>query len=293
LFQDLEDEKPEHIALSYYKNYRNGAAKTLKSILISASVRLAAFNMPSIARMTDHDDMNFADLGERQRAIFCVIPDSDTSLNYLVGLLYSQAFQELYLVADKKPDGRLPVTTRIIMDEFANVALPEDFERILSTCRSREISINIIIQNIAQLRALFKDTYEGVIGNCDSFLYLGGNETSTHKLVSEMMGKETLDTTTRGVTKGHSGSSSKNYQNTGRELLTPDEVRTLDNEYALLFIRGEAPVLDKKYNLMKHPDYKLTSLGGAIPYVREPKKAPDILTDLTQTKAPEDIEFTE
>ncbi|MCL2837623.1 MAG: type IV secretory system conjugative DNA transfer family protein [Oscillospiraceae bacterium] len=281
LFEDLEEHDSEHIAVKQYKVFKQAAGKTAKSILVSAAVRLTAFNLSEVAEMTNYDDMDFGSLGERQRAIFCVIPDNDTSLNYIVGMLYTQAFQELYYNADNKHKGRLPVHVRIVMDEFANVALPDDFERVLSTCRSREISINIIIQNIAQIKALFKDSWENLTGNCDTFLYLGGNEQSTHKYVSELLGKSTIDTTTRGVTKGKSGSCNKNYQNAGRELLTPDEVRMLDNRYALLFIRGELPVIDKKYDIMKHPNVKLTTDGGAAAIDQTADQtAPELLNDL-------------
>ena len=215
--------------------------------------------------------MELDKLGERKQAIFAVIPDNDSSFNYIVGMLYTQAFQELYYNADHKNGGRLKIPVRVLMDEFANVALPDDFEKILSTCRSREISINIIIQNMAQLKALFKDSWENITGNCDTFLYLGGNEQGTHKYISELMGKATIDTRTRGITKGRNGSSSTNFQNAGRELLTADEVRLLDNEYAILFIRGEKAVMDKKYNILKHRNIKLTEDGGAESYIRKIK----------------------
>lgn len=233
-------------------------------------MRLAAFNLSEIARITSHDTLDLGSLGERKRAIFCIIPDNDSSFNYIVGMLYTQAFQALYYAADKLHNGRLPVHVRCIFDEFANVALPDDFERVLATCRSREISINIIIQNMAQLKALFKDSWENITGNCDSFLYLGGNEQGTFKYVSELLGKETIDTETHGQTKGRNGSWSTNMQNAGRELLTPDEVRTLDNSKAILLIRGEAPVIDSKYPLEKHPNIKRTEDGGATPYIHHP-----------------------
>lgn len=268
IFEALEEESPEHIAIKQYKVFKQAAGKTAKSILVSAAVRLAAFNLPQIQRITSRDDMDLGSLGERKRAIFCVIPDNDSSFNYLVGMLYTQAFQALYHKADHEHGGRLPVHVRIIADEFANVALPDDFERVLSTMRSREISISIIIQNMAQLKALFKDSWENITGNCDTLLYLGGNEQSTHEYITKLLGKATIDTKTRGLTRGRSGSSSENFQNTGRELLTPDEVRLLDNENALLFIRGERPVMDKKYDLLKHPNIRLTADGGAEPFTR-------------------------
>lgn len=178
-------------------------------------------------------------------ALFCCIPDADTSLNYLVGMIYTQLFQTLYYVADRKYGGRLPIPVNCIMDEWPNVALPDDFEKILSTCRSRSIFCSIIVQNMSQIKALFKDSWESLVGNCDELLYLGGNEKETHKYISELLGKETIDTNTYGQTKGRSGSYSTNFQQSGRELLMPDEVRMLDNQYALLFVRGERAMKDK------------------------------------------------
>ena len=266
LFQGLEDENPEHIALKQYKIFKQASGKTAKSILISAAVRLAAFNLPEIARMTSYDNLDLGSMGEKKKAIFCVIPDNDNSFNYLVGMLYTQAFQELYYRADHKHGGELPIPVHFVMDEFANVALPDNFERLLATMRSRRISVSIIIQNMAQLKALFKDSWESLVGNCDTMLYLGGNEQSTHEYISKMLGKETIDTRTRGITRGSHGSSNTNYQNAGRELLTLDEVRLLDNSNVLIFIRGEKPIMDKKFDILSHPNIKLTADGGAVPY---------------------------
>ncbi len=266
LFEALEEEYPEHIAVKQWKIFKQASGKTAKSILISAAVRLAAFNLPEIARMTSYDNLELGTLGEKKKAIFCVIPDNDNSFNYLVGMLYTQAFQELYYKADHEHGGELPIPVHFIMDEFANVALPDNFERLLATMRSRRISVSIIIQNMAQLKALFKDSWESLVGNCDTFLYLGGNEQATHEYISKMLGKETIDTRTRGVTKGQHGSSNINYQNTGRELLTLDEVRLLDNSNALIFIRGEKPIMDKKFDILSHPNIKSTEDGGAAPY---------------------------
>lgn len=267
LFEALEDENPNHIALKQYKVFKQASGKTAKSILISAAVRLAAFNLPEIAKMTSYDNLDLGQLGEKKKAIFCVIPDNDNSFNYLVGMLYTQAFQELYYKADHEHGGELPIPVHFVMDEFANVALPDNFERLLATMRSRRISVSIIIQNMAQLKALFKDSWESLVGNCDTMLYLGGNEQSTHEYISKMLGKETIDTRTRGITKGQHGSSNTNYQNIGRELLTLDEVRLLDNSNALIFIRGEKPIVDKKFDIMSHPNVNLTADGGAKPYV--------------------------
>lgn len=266
LFNGLEEEKPEHIAVKQYKIFKQASGKTAKSILISAAVRLAAFNLPEIAKMTSYDNLDIGSLGERKRAIFCVIPDNDNSFNYIVGMLYTQAFQALYFNADSNHGGELPVPVHIVMDEFANVALPDNFERILATMRSRRISVSIIIQNMAQLKALFKDSWENITGNCDTLLYLGGNEQSTHEYISKMLGKETIDTRTRGITKGQHGSSNTNYQNAGRELLTLDEVRLLDNSNALIFIRGERPLIDKKFDILSHPNIAKTADGKAVPY---------------------------
>lgn len=266
LFERLEMRDPESIAVKQYHIYKQAAGKTAKSILISVGVRLAAFNLPQIGGLTCHDELDLASMGEKKVALFCCIPDADTSLNYLVGMIYTQLFQTLYYVADRKYGGRLPVPVNCIMDEWPNVALPDDFEKILSTCRSRSIFCSIIVQNMSQIKALFKDSWESLVGNCDELLYLGGNEKETHKYISELLGKETIDTNTYGQTKGRSGSYSTNFQQSGRELLMPDEVRMLDNQYALLFVRGERAMMDRKYDLMKHPNIRMTEDGGAEAY---------------------------
>ena len=266
LFDRLEMRDPDSIAVKQYHIYKQAAGKTAKSILISVGVRLAAFNLPQIAKLTNTDELDLSSMGERKVALFCCIPDADTSLNYLVGMIYSQLFQTLYYMADRVHGGALPVPVNCIMDEFPNVSLPNEFEKILATCRSRSIYCSIIIQNMSQLKALFKDSWESLVGNCDEFLYLGGNEKETHKYVSELLGKETIDTNTYGQTKGKSGSYSTNFQQSGRELLQPDEVRMLDNQNALLFIRGERPILDAKYDLMKHHNIRYTEDGGAGPF---------------------------
>lgn len=264
LFEALEEEQPDHIAVRQYHIFKQAAGKTAKSILVSAAVRLASFTLPEIQRITASDDMELGKLGERKQAIFCIIPDSnDASLNFLVGMLYTQAFQELYYQADKIHQGALPVPVRLMFDEFANVALPDGYARLQATMRSRNIMSTIILQNISQLKALFKDDWEGIIGNADSFVYLGGNEQSTHKYISELLGKETIDTRTSSQSKGRNGSFSQNFQQTGRELMTPDEVRRLDNKNAIVLIRGEKPVIDEKYDILKHPNIHRTEDGGA------------------------------
>ena len=233
---------------------------------------MAAFNLPEIARVTEKDEMFLNTIGKRKKAVFAVISDNDTSLNFIVSMLYSQAFQELYHEADRN-GGRLPVHVRVMMDEFANVALPENFEKVLATCRGREISVNIIIQNMAQIKAMFRDSWENLTGNCDTYIYLGGNESTSHEYISKSLGKETVDVKTRGVTHGRNGSSSNNFQSVGRELLTPDEVRMIDNNYEVVIIRGERAVMDKKFVLQKHRNIKFTEDGGAEPY--EKKKTAD------------------
>ena len=266
LFNDLERRNPEHIALKYYRDYHSGSAKTLKSIQITLASRLEKFNLSSLASLTQTDELDLSSIGKKKVALFAIIPDNDASFNFLVSILYTQLFQQLFYQADHNYNGSLPVHVHFLMDEFANVSLPDDFEKILSTMRSRNVSVSIILQNLAQLKALFEKQWESIVGNCDEFLYLGGNEQSTHKYVSELLGKETIDTNSYGKSTGHSGSYSTNYQIVGRELLTPDEVRMLDNSECILFIRGERPIIDKKYDILKHPRISLTPDAGGVPY---------------------------
>jgi type IV secretion system protein VirD4 len=266
LFLRLESEEPEHIAVKYYKDYHSGSAKTLKSIQITLAARLEKFNLDSLAKLTATDELDLASMGEKKTALFVIIPDNDTSFNFLVSILYTQLFQALFRLADHKFGGALSVPVHFVMDEFANVSLPDDFDKILSVMRSRGVSVSIILQNMAQLKALFEKQWESIVGNCDSFLYIGGNEKSTHQYVSELLGKETLDVNTFGKTLGHNGSYTTNYQQHGRELMTPDEVRMLDNRYALLFIRGERPVLDLKFDLLRHPHIAGITDGGTAPF---------------------------
>ena len=294
LFRALEEEQPAHVAVKQYKVFKQAAGKTAKSILVTAAVRLAAFNIPQYAAMTSMDEMDFGSLGERKRAIFCVIPVNDSSMNYLVGMLYTQCFQELYRRADLKYNGRLPVPVRVLQDEWANVAQPESYPKILATCRSYNIGLNIIVQNVQQIKALYEKEHESIIGNCDTLLFLGGgNEPASLEFIVKLLGRETLATRTRGETKGRSGSSSTNFQQTGRDLMTIDEVRKLDTNKAILFIRGEDPVIDRKYNLKRHPNIKLTSDGKAKPYIHKPQGAPDYaLPDLPYAfRSLDDYEF--
>ena len=266
LFAKLERDKPNSVAVRQYKVFKLAAGKTAKSILVSTAVRLAAFNLPQIKAITDHDDMDLYTLGERKVALYAVIPDNDQTFSFLVSLLYAQAFQALYYSADQVHHGALPRHVHFVLDEFAAMPLP-GFTRELATMRSRNISASTIIQNMAQIKELYKDSWETIPGNSDSILYLGGNESSTHEYVSKMLGKATIDTKTHGETKGRNGSWSTNQQMSGRELLMPDEVRALDNNYCLLFIRGAKPVMDLKYDLMKHPAVKYTSLAGGPQYI--------------------------
>lgn len=267
LFNQLEVDVPNHIAVKYYRDYRSGSAKTLKSIQITLASRLEKFNLDSLASLTQTDELELDKIGERKTALFAIIPDNDSSFNFLVSVLYTQLFQQLFYTADYKYGGSLPIPVHFLMDEFANVSLPDDFEKILSVMRSRQVSVSIILQNLAQLKALFEKQWESIVGNADELLYLGGNEQSTHRFISELMGKATIDLNTYGKSTGHSGSYSTNYQLNGRELMTPDEVRLLDNRFAILFIRGERPIIDYKYDVLKHPNVSLSADGKAKPYI--------------------------
>ena len=266
LFERLEMKDPEHIAVKYYKNYKSGSGKTLNSIQITLAARLEKFNIPAVASLMMTDELDLTSLGEKKTALFCILPDNDSSFNFIIGLLYLNVFQQLFYQADHVYGGRLPVPVHFLMDEFANVQLPEDFETLCSVMRSRNIYVSIILQGIGQLKKLFEKSWQVILANCDSFLYLGGNDEETLKLVNGMLGKETIDTNTYGKTTGRSGSYSTNYQSTGRELLTVDEIRMLDNDYALLFIRGERPLRDRKLDLKKHPKLAFTPEGEGEPY---------------------------
>ena len=282
LFQSLEERDPTHVAVREYRVYKQAAGKTAKSILVTASVRLAAFIFPQYTNIMQRDEMDFGSLGERKRAIFCITPVNDGSMNYLVSMLFTQCFQELYLRADERYDGRLPVPVRVIQDEWANVPQPDSYPKVLATCRSYNIGIDIIVQNIQSIKARYRDEYQSIIGNCDTLLFLGGgNEPESLEFMSKLLGKETISIRTRGRTRGRSGSSSINYQLTGRELMTPDEIRRMPTRDALLLIRGESPVRDRKYNIKKHPNYRYTQDGGAKPYIHNPPPVTDYaLTDL-------------
>ena len=291
LFQSIEREKPDSVAVRQYRVFKMAAGKTSKSILVSTAVRLAPFNLPQVKAITDHDDMDLYTLGEKKCALYAVIPDNDNSFNFLVSLLYSQAFQALYYSADQIHHGALPCHVHFILDEFAAMPLP-GFTRELATMRSRNISASTIIQNMAQIKELYRDSWETIPGNSDTILYLGGNEASTHEYISKALGKSTIDTRTHGQTKGKSGSYSTNFQQNGRELLMPDEVRMLDNRYAILFIRGAKPVMDLKYELTEHPAIHHTVDGGGPPYIHHQKR-PETWLSGDPLFAPEAEESTE
>ena len=301
LFDELEKRDPNHIALRYYRQYRSGAGKTLRSIQIILATRLEKFNLSSVAALTATDDLDLRSIGEKKVALFARISDTDKSYNFLIAMLYTQLFQQLAEVADLKYHGKLPVHVHFLMDEFANVALPKDFETYLSTMRKRNISVSIVLQNIAQLKGLFKDNkWESILGNCDEFVFLGGNEQSTHEYISKQLGKETIWQRSESVNRGRNGSSGRSDQTSGRELLLPDEVRSLDNDYAILLIRGFPPLLDRKYELSTHPNYKRTAFGGAASYEHGLKEIPETTPSTTAPKEnpttpeePEVIDLTE
>ena len=285
LFYELEHTNPDHIALKYYNSYHSGSGKTLKSIQITLASHLDKFNLDSMAMLTNCDELCFEELATEKVALFAVIPDNDSSFNFLVSILYTQIFQQLYYLSYRHYNKKeLPVSVHFLMDEFANVALPEEFDKALSTMRSRGVFVSIIIQNLAQVKALFEKEWESIVGNCDETLYLGGNEQSTHKYISEELGKATIDTNTYGRSFGRNGNYSTNYQIAGRELMMPDEVRMLDNDYCILFIRGERPIIDKKYNIFAHPNFKRTEDGGYPAY--EHNKVKETLPGITALRIP-------
>ena len=289
-----------HPAVKQYNKCMRGAGDTIRSIIISANSRLAFLENKQVLRMLSKDDMNLSELGigvngdgETKTALFCVIPDSDKSYNFIVGMLYTQVFQELYYQADFNCGGRLSIHVTFMLDEFSNVALPDDYCSLLSTMRSREISSVIIIQNLAQIKALFKDTWETIPGNCDTLVYLGGNEQSTHKYISELLGKGTIDKKSSGETRGRQGSSSRNFDVLGRELYTPDEVRKLDNKKLFIFIRGFDPIIDNKYIPFLHPAFNMTADGKGEAYVHVPSKGSNLIEPTFEILTKRSLKFYE
>ena len=266
LFDELAQAQPEHFAVKQYVKFKMAAGKTLKSILVSCGARLSPFDIKELRDIMTEDELELDTMGDRKTALFLIMSDTDTTFNFVIAMLQSQLFNLLCDKADDFYNGRLPVHVRCLLDEFANIGQIPNFDKLIATIRSREISASIILQSQSQLKTIYKDAADTIVGNCDVTLFLGGKEKSTLKEISELLGKETIDTNTYGQSKGRSGSYSTNWQLTGRELLMPDEVRMLDNQYALLFIRGERPVRDLKYDILKHPNIKLTTDGGAEPY---------------------------
>lgn len=262
LFQSIEMQYPEHLCVRYYKNATSGAGKTMQSVQITLISRLQKFELPSIAGMMQKDELELDKIGDELTVLYCIIPDNDTSYNFIVSLLYQQLFQVLYDKADTVYRGRLPCFVHFIMDEFANIHTPDDFLAILGTCRKRNIGISIILQNLSQLKAKYKEGWENIIGQCDEFVYLGGNESSTHEYISKMLGKETIDTNSYGRRYGMHGDSSANFQTAGRELMTPDEVRMLSYDYAIIIVKNAAPLVDRKINVFEYKKAEGTPMGG-------------------------------
>lgn len=266
MFDELELTEPEHISLKHYRSYHSGATKTLQSIQITLLSRLSKFYLTSIERLssTTEDELGLFTAPENKTVIFAVTPVADTSLNFFVSLLYGQMFDILYAYGNEH--GKLKIPLHFLMDEFANITLPRDFDKRLATFRKYLISASIVLQDLSQLKALFERQWQSIVNNCDELLYLGGNESSTHEYLSKLLGKETIRTNTYGQSKGRNGSWTKNEQQLGRELMTPDEIRLLDNRYSLLLIRGEPPILDLKYDLNRHPNIRYTTYGSGEPY---------------------------
>lgn len=269
LFYAVERRYPNHICVRFYKNATSGAGKTQQSVQITLLSRLQKFEISSLAAMMSQDELELSTLADKPSVLYMIIPDNDTSYNFIISLLYIQLFQALYDKADNVYKGRLPRLVHVIMDEFANVNTPEDFLSILATCRSRNIGISIILQNLSQLKAKYKEGWENIIGQCDEFLYLGGNESSTHEYVSKMLGKETIDTTTYGRRYGMHGDASSNFQIAGRELMTPDEVRVLPYEQAILFVKNALPLVDRKIDISQYKKAEGTAIQGntAMEYI--------------------------
>lgn len=256
LFQELEEKDPTNFAVSQFKIFKLSGNKTTKSILVGLGVRLSPFDIPSIKNLVAQDTLELDTIGDKKTILYILLSDTDTSFNFLASMMYQQLFDMLVYKADTVYKGRLPVHVRCILDEFANIGQIPDFEKVISVIRSREISTNVILQNISQLKNLYKDTWETIMGTSDTFLYLGGMEQSTHEYISKLLGKETIEQKNTSVTKGANGSFSESYQKLGRNLMDPDEVASLKGQQCILKVRGVAPFLSEKYNLEKHKNYK-------------------------------------
>lgn len=256
LFEDLERENPEHFAVRQYKKYKLAAGKTAKSILISCGARLAPFDIQELRDLMAYDEMELDQLGEEQTAMFVIISDTDDTFNFVVAIMYSQLFNLLCDKADDEHNGRLPVHVRLLLDEFSNIGQIPKFDKLIATIRSREISASIILQSQSQLKTIYKDAAETILGNCDTMLFLGGKESSTLKEISETLGKETIDLYNTSDTRGQSRSYGLNYQKTGKELMSRDELAVMDGSRCILQLRGVRPFLSDKFDITKHKRYK-------------------------------------
>ncbi len=259
LFKELEQKNPEHFAVRQYKKYKLAAGKTAKSILISCGARLAPFDIEELRELTEDDELELDTLGDKKTALFVIISDTDDTFNFIVAIMYTQLFNLLCDKADDKYGGRLPVHVRFILDEFANIGQIPKFDKLIATIRSREISASIILQAQSQLKAIYKDNADTIVGNCDTTLFLGGKEKTTLKEISEILGKETIDLYNTGESRGKETSHSLNYQKTGKELMSMDELSVMDGSKCILQLRGVRPFLSNKYDLTKHPKFALTS----------------------------------
>ena len=259
MFEELEKEKPNHFAVRQYRKFKLAAGKTAKSILISCGARLAIFDIQELLDLTAYDEMELDTLGDEKTALFVIISDTDDTFNFLVAIMYSQMFNLLCEKADNVYNGRLPIHVRMLLDEFSNIGLIPKFEKLIATIRSREISANIILQSKTQLKALYKDNASTIEDNCDCTLFLGGKEKNTLKDFAELLGKETIDLYSTSDTRGASPSNSVNYQKTGKELMTPDEIAVMDGSKCILQVRGVRPFLSDKYDITKHKQYKYLS----------------------------------
>ena len=259
MFKELAKEKPDHFAVRQYAKYRLAAGKTLKSILVSCGARLAPFDIEELREVTAYDELELDTLGDRKTALFLIMSDTDASFNFLISMIYSQLFNLLCEKADDVYGGRLPVHVRCLIDEAANIGQIPQLEKLVATIRSREISACLILQAQSQLKALYKDNADTIIGNMDSRLFLGGSEPTTLKELSTALGKETIDTFNTGESRGRETSHSLNYQKLGKELASVDELAVLDGSKCILQLRGVRPFLSEKYDITKHPNYKYLS----------------------------------
>ena len=259
LFAELEEKEPDHFAVKQYKKFKMAAGKTLKSILISCGARLAPFDIKELRDLMEYDELELDTLGDQKTALFVILSDTDSTFNFVAALMYSQLFNLLCDKADDFYGGRLPVHVRLILDEFANIGQIPNFDKLIATIRSREISAAIILQSQSQLKTIYKDAADTIVGNCDSTLFLGGKEKSTLKEISELLGKETIDSYNQSENRGSQISHGLNYQKLGKELMSQDELAVMDGGKCIFMLRGVRPFLSEKYDLTKHPNYKYTA----------------------------------